>query len=718
MLSITRIFSHNITPKPIVVNRAAKSTIGCDTVSFASKGRIKSFFKKITTWWHDFLSSAKKLTTGTKDARSLEKIRMSRFEKIHSAREFKIAQKRGLFKIHPERALDTDDIEALTALSDKAFSNFKKRDIYSFVIPKSGDWRVCDVRCLARLSDEEFANIAKRGLNSENSPLKKYIRDPYDLAELAELSDKDFSKIEARKLLNPKLYKNTWGNLEGVEISMLAKLPDNIFANLQKRNLTSAKYYGFNGYFDIYQITELAALSDKAFLNIERRGLLNKDFARRHGIFLGRDVRAMAELSNEKFEAAKEFLKKCYCKQYPFVVGKILNELPKEKIQKLQELCNNDKIVELFSDGHGMKLLRKLGIVDLIIDKKVDVKTVESIAEEIQSKSSKLSKEIFSDIKLLTKSKSKSVVVEFIQGTDKKMAFNSSKVGDVVQIGKEMFINDGEKLVQWQMDRKTFDKLFPPIERFMIKQKTNDCYLLTPIFDCMRNPASRAEIYKSFKLDGDDVICTIKAYKDFNGSVRFEKGNLPYDFTYVDACDGVKMLEYAYAKTALRYTPVEISPYLNSNPCLNNRITGGEASHAYHELLGLKNLDYIIKMPKINKKTGRKEVECLIDVQREVLPLPKKFALHNTHLHSEKDWLKILEEYANKDEYLISFSTFKNADDRSLGIIPTHVYSIVGYNSSNRTVKIVNPHNTAVVRELPISELAEYSGKLNIAKIK
>ena len=38
-----------------------------------------------------------------------------------------------------------------------------------------------------------------------------------------------------------------------------------IFANIQKRNLTSAKYYGFNENFDIWQISELAKMSDEDF---------------------------------------------------------------------------------------------------------------------------------------------------------------------------------------------------------------------------------------------------------------------------------------------------------------------------------------------------------------------------------------------------------------------------------------------------------------------
>ena len=161
MLAITKIFSHHITQKTNAANHAVNTAVDCGRDYFCHEKSVN--IEKISAWWNSLLDFLRQNIV-LKNNDSFSECQMVWFKESHSWEEFQIAQRRGLFKVNPffpERRLNIDAIDALTALSDERFLNFKKRDLYSFVIPQNGNWRVCDVRCLAQLSDEDFANIAK-----------------------------------------------------------------------------------------------------------------------------------------------------------------------------------------------------------------------------------------------------------------------------------------------------------------------------------------------------------------------------------------------------------------------------------------------------------------------------------------------------------------------------------------------------------------------------
>ena len=701
MITISRIFSHHITKNTGIISSKVRKTFVTAEDSFVQRKKTKSLCQRITEWWDNFVYSRKVLEGRERDYR------------LNSAEEYPIAQRRGLFLpdlFHPERILDSSEIDSLVTLSDKEFNNFEKRKLMSLAFPRRDGWNIYCITSLAKLSDNDFANITKRGLNATNSPLKQYIRSAWDLTELASLGDKEFENITSRKLMNPKLYKNYSGKLDGTDIAMLAKLPDDVFCNIQKRNLTSKKYYA---HFHIWDIADLAKLSDEAFLNIEKRGLMSKNFISKYDITSGEDICALAELPEEKFEFAKKFLEGQFINsRNPAAVGRMLKENSVEAIKNLQKVCSNSEIISLFSEKKGMTFLRKLGIVKLITDKKISTNVVKSLAETINYGDKKLPNEIISDINLLRERKS--VVEKFSLGTSLQKAFDSTKTGDAVQVGEKMFINDGEKLVPWQMNIKTFDKLFPPVERFMIKQKGHDCYLLSAISSCLKNPTARTEIYKSFKTDGDDIICTIRAYKDFKGSVKFPNGKVPPGCELPEACQGVRMLEYAYAKTALRFD-TGVPEYLNSRistHSLLDRIDGGSSSDTFHELLGLERIDSY-ELPQINKKTGLMEIKDT--PKSRAIPLPKRYSLQSIFFY---DWDKVLRQYANKDGYILNFGTFNDASNRAYDIIEHHAYEIVGYDPIKKIVQFINPHDSAGVISMPVSQLDKYSSKIYIAKVK
>ncbi len=74
------------------------------------------------------------------------------------------------------------------------------------------------------------------------------------------------------------------------------------------------------------------------------------------------------------------------------------------------------------------------------------------------------------------------------------------KEGDILQIGQTLFCKSQNRLLKLDIDNETFDKLFPEIESIALSQGENgDCYLISAIYDFMKNPSIRAKIYQMFQ---------------------------------------------------------------------------------------------------------------------------------------------------------------------------------------------------------------------------
>lgn len=83
-------------------------------------------------------------------------------------------------------------------------------------------------------------------------------------------------------------------------------------------------------------------------------------------------------------------------------------------------------------------------------------------------------------------------------------------------------------------------------------------------------------------------------------------------------------------------------------------------------------------------------------------------------MHSEKELHEVLTQYANDNRYLLSLGTHKELDNTEAH----HAFSIAGYDTAKKLVKIINPHDTAGVLKIPLSKLNACSIELNLAKIK
>lgn len=391
------------------------------------------------------------------------------------------------------------------------------------------------------------------------------------------------------------------------------------------------------------------------------------------------------------------------------------------------------------------------GIFELIKDGKVS-----SISLMQVGKHADLSADIYSDLQLLKAGKS--IVAEFSENTPINTAFEQTKVGDVVEVGQKMYINDGNKLIEWNMTKDKYLELFPPVQRFATTQGAiPDCYLIQTMGLAMHNPKARAEFLQSFSLKGDDIIVTVKGLEDYYGSKTFENSeiNLSSNGKHCAGCKGMQMYEQTYASVALREkTPVDY-PNIASVDDMMTRIHYGQGAQAMADVFGQghivdilpQKLKHSLNDPQIHNSTSYssltyeripynnkgKTVVVDLNIQKnaktKILVFDKFFenypdkalALRNLDINTIET---LLSHVANNPDYLISFGTRpkKGAAAESAflpeyNIVSSHAYSILGYDTNTKMVKIGNPHSFSEVTEIPLDALHQYIQHIDFLKL-
>ncbi len=322
-----------------------------------------------------------------------------------------------------------------------------------------------------------------------------------------------------------------------------------------------------------------------------------------------------------------------------------------------------------------------------------------------------------------------------------------AKLGDTVQIGEKLFYKNKDELVELNLSAETFEQLFPEIETMALGQgELGDCYLISAIYDFIKNPNAKGKVYQMFSEDGDDIIVKIPDAQDF--PIRFSKKILTENGEQkVNGSLGIQMLEDAYSQTrALKYGVV------NSI----TTIEGGNQMNVYNALLGTKNSgiwttsDIPIRTPQEideeiaqlakqiqEKKSTIKNLQDSNDISEHLEYLreqesidsinklqaiermmhEEKTDLVNYHQISESELLERLLD-TSLDGNLVSIGTkcdeWLNKDKLIHG---RHAYSVLNVDKLNQTIDIVNPWNTAQYTTISFKEFLEYFDTLNIAKL-
>lgn len=315
--------------------------------------------------------------------------------------------------------------------------------------------------------------------------------------------------------------------------------------------------------------------------------------------------------------------------------------------------------------------LKKSGILHLVISKKLKPDMLRLWHNQ------EFLPEIYSDIELLKKGGS---VIKHFTSFDKILS--KTTAGDVVSVNGKMFINNNGRLEAWNISEENFNKLFPLVERFTGSQGRNDCFLYSALETMYRNPKTRGQYYKLFEQKGDDILVTIPAYKDFNGTVKFANGKINLGMDSGTGANHYLMLEQAYARTALRHeksTPIGKNPITTDDyEYLYKRLEGGQTGEVLREFLNFNpNLTKLKNNTKLVK--GTKTV---------FLKKPNPEGVIN-----------FFDKYGNNSDLIFNLG-IKISDNYY------HAISVKSYNPKTKMLTIIDPYRLSVYKEQSLMELA------------
>lgn len=278
------------------------------------------------------------------------------------------------------------------------------------------------------------------------------------------------------------------------------------------------------------------------------------------------------------------------------------------------------------------------------------------------------------------------IIKGFKEGSSLEAVIKKVPIGEVVTIGKKLYVNDNGSLVELNMTKEKYLELFPPIKRFSLNQKQlGDCWLVSTLDDLMNDPAYRAKLYKLFRQDGDDIY--IK-FPDGKNEIKFPGGKviLSKNGKNVNSASGFQMIEQAFTiHRKNEYTNNQFEDITAFSGDIDKQMEKLKKGSRKEALLGLLGKDNV----KVVKNTSR-----------------------------QGNFRKIIEEYANKLGTLVSFGTIDKKTpsgtqtehelNGNYNVYSNHAYEIAGYDKENDIVFIKNPWGTGFTIRIPLLELMNH----------
>ncbi len=120
------------------------------------------------------------------------------------------------------------------------------------------------------------------------------------------------------------------------------------------------------------------------------------------------------------------------------------------------------------------------------------------------------------------------------------------EIGEAFSVGKDMFVKTSNGYKKLKMDSKTYEKLFPPMERFAISQgNAGNCGKIAAWNAMIKNPKSRIMLYDLFEQTPEGVIvnmCDGRFIKNF----KFNDLSILDNPECLQGSLGYQMLEHTY----------------------------------------------------------------------------------------------------------------------------------------------------------------------------
>ena len=181
------------------------------------------------------------------------------------------------------------------------------------------------------------------------------------------------------------------------------------------------------------------------------------------------------------------------------------------------------------------------------------------------------------------------------------------EVGEAFSVGKDMFVKTAKGYEKLKIDAQTYEKLFPPIERYALSQgPLGNCHLMATMDSIIKNPEGRIEFYKLFEQVDNGVKCTLAGYKDAGIIYSFDDLSQLYSKTNMHGSLGHKMIESTYATNY--YAECIKSPYA----WRVEELTQGDKIKIFDVAGDYENVEDHIRylIGKNSKSIFRRQTEC------------------------------------------------------------------------------------------------------------
>ena len=287
--------------------------------------------------------------------------------------------------------------------------------------------------------------------------------------------------------------------------------------------------------------------------------------------------------------------------------------------------------------------------------------------------------------------KTPSLIKTFSNDTDISTISKSVRVGDVYEKGGQLFVRAGEnKFTPLKMDKKTFDKLFPPLFSAFNQQNLGDCWLVSAIDNLMDYPEGRSKIFQMFEQRGKDIYVKFETGAK---PIKFENGKvISMSGRQIHGATGIQMLEQAYAvhrqKAYNGNMPiVDIANLTNLNE-LNNKLTNGMAREAWESILGRRGLSIY------DNNTALKSIET----------------------YSQKTGTVLGISFKRPNGVGVS-GTGETLIDKTLHLYGDHAYALKSYDADAKMLYLTNPWNTSTLIEVPLETAMKNFKRLDVINL-
>lgn len=285
--------------------------------------------------------------------------------------------------------------------------------------------------------------------------------------------------------------------------------------------------------------------------------------------------------------------------------------------------------------------------------------------------------------------KTPSLIKTFSNDTDISTISKSVRVGDVYEKGGQLFVRAGEnKFTPLKMDKKTFDKLFPPLFSAFNQQNLGDCWLVSAIDNLMDYPEGRSKLFQMFEQRGKDIYVKFETGAK---PIKFENGKvISMSGRQIHGATGIQMLEQAYAvhrQNAYNgnMSIVDIASLTNLNE-LNNKLTEGKALEAWESILG-RNGQSIY-----DNNTALKSIEA----------------------YSQKTGTVLGISFYNPT---VAVNGIEGLIDEKLHLFGNHAYALKSYDATTGMLYLTNPWNTSTLIEVPLETAMKHFKRLDVINL-